>query len=145
MARVLVLEDDPAIRLLIATALTASGHDVMQAADGRAGLRVFDANRFDLVVTDMLMPDTDGLAFIRKIREQGSPVKIVAVSGGGGAFYTEDMLHAAARVGADAVLAKPFQMHELRELVAAMLATTGREQAVGDRAANRACGGRVAR
>src|SRR5215475_4719481 len=103
MTRVLVLEDDPAVRSLVVAALTSNGHEVMQAADGRAGLRVFDANRFDLVITDILMPDTDGLAFIGKIREQGSPVKIIAISGGGGALYKEDALHAAKRLGADAV------------------------------------------
>ena len=136
MTRVLVLEDDPAVRSLLVIALTTSGHEVMQAADGRAGLRVFGANRFDLVITDILMPDTDGLAFIRKIREQGSVVKIIAISGGCGTLYTEDALHAATRLGADAVLPKPFQMCDLRDLISAMFAK--HEVKLGDGGGNEA-------
>jgi DNA-binding response OmpR family regulator len=132
MARVLLVEDDPAIRCLIKEALTASGHEVMQAADGRAGLRVFGASQFDLVITDILMPDTDGLEFIRKVREQGSSVKIVAVSGGGGALYRGDALKAATRLGADAVVPKPLRLHELRDLVTAILAIAKRERRAGD-------------
>ena len=64
MAQILVIEDDDAVRCVISAALTAAGHTVLEASDGRAGLRVFGANKIDLVVTDILMPDLNGVEFV---------------------------------------------------------------------------------
>jgi CheY-like chemotaxis protein len=129
MARVLVLEDDGAIRSIVKETLAGAGHDVLEAADGRAGLRVFGANKVDLVITDMLMPDMDGVELVRTIRAYGAPVRIVAISGGSGAIDPGDLLNAAVRLGADAALPKPFRPSDLRELVAAVLALPPRAEA----------------
>jgi DNA-binding response OmpR family regulator len=121
MARVLVLEDDGALGIIMRSALEDGGHEVMVAADGRIGLRVFGASKFDVVITDMLMPDMDGIEIVRTLRAYRSAVKIVAISGGG-ALDHGDLLGTARRLGADATLAKPFAPHALRDLVAAVLA-----------------------
>ena len=121
MARILVLEDDGATRSIVKETLIAGGHDVLEAADGRAGLRVFGANKVDLVITDMLMPDMDGVELVRTIRAYGAPVRIVAISGGSAACDPADLLETAVRLGADAALPKPFRPSDLRELVAAVL------------------------
>jgi DNA-binding response OmpR family regulator len=121
MARILVIEDDNAVRCVISAALTAAGHEVLEASDGRAGLRVLGANKIDLVITDILMPDLDGVEFVRTMRAYGSPAKIIAISGGGGALDPVDLLTQAVTIGADAALPKPFQMADLHDLVRAVL------------------------
>jgi len=121
MARVLVLEDDTALGIIIRSALEAAGHEVMMAADGRAGLRVFGGGRFDVVITDMLMPDMDGVEIVRTLRAYRSGVRIIAISGGG-ALDHGDLLGTARRLGADATLPKPFAPRALVDLVGAMLA-----------------------
>jgi DNA-binding response OmpR family regulator len=128
MARILVLEDDGAIRSIVKETLLAAGHDVLEAADGRAGLRVFGANRVDLVITDLLMPDMDGVELVRTIRAYGSPVHIIAISGGSEAHHPADLLTTAVRLGADAALPKPFRPGDLRELVVAVLALPPRTE-----------------
>jgi CheY-like chemotaxis protein len=130
MARILVLEDDGAIRSILKETLIAAGHDVLEAADGRAGFRVFGANRVDLVITDMLMPDMDGAELVRTIRAYGAPVRIVAISGGSEAHDPADLLTTAVRLGADAALPKPFRPGDLRELVDAVLALPPRVEQV---------------
>jgi DNA-binding response OmpR family regulator len=120
MARILVLEDDNALGIIMRSALEDGGHAVTVAADGRIGLRVFGAGKFDLVITDMLMPDMDGVEIVRTLRAYRSSVKIVAISGGG-ALDHGDLLTTAVRLGADATLPKPFAPHALLELVAAVL------------------------
>jgi DNA-binding response OmpR family regulator len=124
MARVLVLEDDAAFGIIIRSALEDGGHEVVLAADGRIGLRVFGASKFDVVVTDMLMPDMDGVEIVRTLRAYRSAVRIIAISGGG-ALDHGDLLATAVRLGADATLAKPFAPHALVELVSAVLAKPG--------------------
>jgi DNA-binding response OmpR family regulator len=121
MARILVLEDDGALGIIMRSALEDGGHEVTVAADGRIGLRVFGAGKYDLVITDMLMPDMDGVEIVRTLRAYRSAVKIVCISGGG-ALDHGDLLTTAVRLGADATLPKPFAPRALVDLVAAVLA-----------------------
>jgi len=129
MARILVIDDDNAVRSVISAALTTVGHKVLEASDGRAGLRVFGANKIDLVITDILMPDLDGVEFVRTMRAYGSPAKIIAISGGGGALDPVDLLTQAVTLGADAALPKPFQLTDLHDLVRAVLMQPDRSSA----------------
>lgn len=137
MARVLVLEDDGALGIIIRSALEGAGHEVMVAADGRVGLRVFGASKFDLVITDMLMPDMDGVEIVRTLRAYRASVKIIAISGGG-ALDHGDLLTTALRLGADATLPKPFAPRALLDLVSTVLARPG--GAAGDAAPDTAPG-----
>jgi two-component system chemotaxis response regulator CheY len=117
---VLVVEDDAEFLRLMAHALEAAGHTVMQAADGEAGLRLFRAEPPDLVVCDIVMPDRDGIELIPEMKALLPGVKILAVSGRQliGAL---DVLSLARRLGADATLPKPFAMEVLVEAAGALL------------------------
>ena len=132
MARVLILEDDGALGIIMRSALEDGGHEVLVAADGRIGLRVFGASKFDLVITDMLMPDMDGIEIVRTLRAYRSAVKIIAISGGG-ALDHGDLLGTALRLGADATLSKPFTPRALLDTVSGVLGRAGRD-AAGDAA-----------
>ena len=126
MARVLVLEDDSALGIIMRSALEDGGHEVLVAADGRIGLRVFGASKFDLVITDMLMPDMDGIEIVRTLRAYRSAVKIIAISGGG-ALDHGDLLGTALRLGADATLSKPFTPRALLDTVSGVLGRPGHD------------------
>jgi DNA-binding response OmpR family regulator len=114
VANIIVIDDDPDIRELIKSALESAGHKVSVAPDGREGIRQCRAAQFDLVITDLFMPEQEGLETIKQLRMQAPDVRIVAISGkptGG------TMLEVAKRLGADAVLPKPFMSDELLEIV----------------------------
>jgi CheY-like chemotaxis protein len=116
MARILVIDDDPAMLRLIQRVLTRAGHEVELAKDGVEGLTLFSTGEFSVVVTDVLMPNQDGIETIRELRRQAPEIKIIAVSGGGIA-NTAIFLKIARDLGADSILAKPFQLDDLLQLV----------------------------
>jgi DNA-binding response OmpR family regulator len=106
MARILLIEDNDALRTMLAEQLGAAGHTVIQARDGREGLTLFRQAGADLVITDIVMPDIEGFAVLMEIRRTHPPVKIIAMSGeGGGSVY----LDTARLLGAAKVLPKPFR------------------------------------
>jgi CheY-like chemotaxis protein len=119
MSRILVVDDDAMVRITIRRML--SGHDIVEAEDGQAALAVLAGQNFDLVITDLMMPQRAGLALIGDLRAKGPTPKILAISGGG-RMSGADLLPAAQAAGADAVLAKPFRKAELTRVVAALLA-----------------------
>lgn len=107
MSRILVIEDDAAYRLLIKLWLERAGHQVEVAHNGRVGERILRDGGFDVVITDIVMPDQEGIETIRGLRRDGVTTPILAMSGGGAldnAFY----LRTAAALGADDTIAKPF-------------------------------------
>jgi len=100
--------------------LEAAGHEVIEADDGSQGLKLFAERQPQLVITDIVMPDKEGIGTILDIRRVDKDVGIIAVSGGGvdiGLGY----LKVATRMGANAALAKPFMAAELTDLVEAVL------------------------
>lgn len=131
MARILVVDDDPILRAIAEEILSAEGHDVTEAENGRAAIAAARAQPFDLVVTDILMPEVDGLELIRQLREAGSNVRILAVSSGG-KYSSKDVLAWAKGVGADAVLHKPLQRARLIETVDLLLSpsASGRSESL---------------
>lgn len=124
MARVLVIDDDRLVRGMMRRALKTAGHEVMEAENGYAGLALFARAPADLVVTDILMPDKEGIATIRELRQQDRRVRILAVSGGGTHMVCEKLLGFASELGANDVLAKPFRGTELIAKVAELLAAS---------------------
>lgn len=110
--RVLVIDDDAPLRKAIRRMLESAGHEVVEAADGRAGLEAFRAHAPDTVVTDIFMPQQEGIGTIRGIRALSPQVHIVAISGGD-RTGNADVLRMAKLLGATATLAKPFQRQEL--------------------------------
>lgn len=122
MARVLVIDDDEAIRTLAKAMLSGVGHEVEEAADGSEGLRMFEKRRADVVITDINMPGMDGHEFIASFRKRHPGVPIVAISGGGAAS-TDDLLLRAAKLGAAEVIMKPFEFGQFVGSVKRALAT----------------------
>lgn len=106
MARILVCEDDPLYRELYVAALAAAGHEVTAAADGRGGLDLLRTQDFALVLTDLVMPDMDGLELIRALRESRPGIPVLAISAGMQG-YIDPLLRAAGTFGATRVLQKP--------------------------------------
>ena len=120
MPKILIIDDDPAARRMMVRILGDARHQVIEAADGVEGIRQYWAERPDLVITDIIMPEKEGIQTIADIRSSGSTVGIVAISGGGsgaGNLY----LSMAEELGADAVLAKPFRPSELMAVVDELL------------------------
>jgi CheY-like chemotaxis protein len=114
---ILVLEDNELTLGFIATTLRRAGHRVVTAPNGHAGIRLFDQQGFDLAITDVFMPDGDGLEFLRHVRATGPDTPVLAISGGARSIEP-DFLDAAALLGAAATLCKPFEAQDLVRLVA---------------------------
>jgi two-component system cell cycle response regulator CpdR len=121
MARILIIDDDETIRVVLLRTLVNAGHSVEQAGDGRAGLRALEREPFDLVVTDIVMPETEGLELMMRVRELRPRSKIIVMSGGG-RLRDPGYLKTARLLGADEVLAKPFGGAEFVVIVEAVLA-----------------------
>ena len=112
MARILVIDDDPSLRRTLRRMLERAGHQVVEAEDGARGLDLVRAAAPDLVVTDLLMPEQDGIETINMLTAEFPGIPIVAVSGaaeasGGGILMDAHLF------GASATLAKPFSFEEL--------------------------------
>ena len=115
--RVLVIDDDPDARVLVQSLLEAEGFEVRTAADGREGLDLQDGEPADVVVTDIFMPNKDGLETIQELRRKFPHTSIVVVSGGGSATRNIDYLHIARLLGATHTLQKPVQPDVLVDVV----------------------------
>jgi len=124
MARILVVDDEPLLRETLRLALTSAGHTVTVAPNGRAGLVAIEADQtIELVVTDILMPETDGLELIMRLRKSGRRLRVIAISGGG-RTHNMDVLDFAQTFGADMVLSKPFEPAKLISAVAEIVAVS---------------------
>ena len=112
MARILIVDDEEMDRVLERTILENAGHYLLFAADGKTALRTCRVEDVELVVTDLAMPDFNGLRFIRELREAGLYMPLIAVSG-----WAVDQLDLAREYGADLTLAKPVDSAQLLEAV----------------------------
>lgn len=112
MARILVIEDDEAVRRAIRRHLEIDGHEVVEAPDGKAGTRIFRQDPPDLVITDLFMPEKEGLETIRELRRDYKEARILVVTGAqpGGSLDFRDH---ARMLGAKAALSKPFTREQL--------------------------------
>jgi len=120
MARILVIDDDRLLREAVRGLLESARYDVIEAADGDAGLRLYREQGADLVLVDIFMPERDGLEVIRTLRAKAPQALIIAMSGGG-RLVKVDLLQAAARFGASRTLAKPFEPRTLLSAVHGLL------------------------
>ncbi len=120
MALILVIDDAAVMRELVRRILVRAEHTVIEAQDGEIGVSVFREKRPALVVTDLLMPNKEGIETIQEIRRISANTPIIAMSGStatNGNLY----LGAAKKLGADAVLAKPFKPDELLRVIDRLL------------------------
>jgi DNA-binding response OmpR family regulator len=122
MASILLVEDDDELRTMLKDLLTRSGYDVSQAPDGTRVCDLHQQHRFDLVITDVVMPDIDGLAVIMELRRIDQNVRIIAMSGERQG-RAEDYLRIAQKLGAQLTLVKPFSNQEFLAAVRLTLET----------------------
>jgi len=116
MESILIIDDEPQIRSMIRLILEREGYAVMEASDGIEGLRLFREKPADLVITDLIMPNKDGIGMIIEIKKEFPNVKIVAMSGGG-LNRPEGYLRGAQKLGAACTLSKPINRQELLRAV----------------------------
>jgi CheY-like chemotaxis protein len=112
VARILLVDDNPQIREVLEAALVQHGHQVVPARDGKEGMKLLRQSQCDVVLTDILMPEKDGLQLLREVRAEFPTMRVVAMSGGSPHQPGSDALRTASKFGADAVLHKPFTVAE---------------------------------
>ena len=123
MASILVVDDEEGVRSIVSTILVRAGHEVTTANDGVEALRIVDRQAVDVVITDLIMPEKEGVETISELRRRFPEIKIIAMSGGGlgGAL---DYLRLARALGAAQTLSKPFDRETLLKTVEAALGKT---------------------
>ena len=121
MAHILVIDDAPHIRTVITEYLLLEGHTVDSAENGNEGLKMFGLNHYDLVITDIVMPEKDGLEVLTALKQKGSTVKTIAMSGGAARLDPQLLLETAKAMGANRVLTKPLDFWKLQIAVREVL------------------------
>lgn len=116
MTRIVVVDDEAAIRALLRTMLEEAGHDVELASSGREAVHVLSERPADMVITDIVMPDMEGLELIRRLVRMFPDLAIIAISGAGRAGPV-DYLQMATLLGAQRTFAKPFRLNRLMTAV----------------------------
>lgn len=123
MPHILLIDDDDDLRAMLTAALTLHGHSVTEAQNGRAGLLAVKKDRPDLIITDISMPEMEGLGFLVELKKINSKTKVIAISGGG-AIGGEQNLRIAKLMGAADTLMKPFRVESLRKCIDGVLANS---------------------
>jgi DNA-binding response OmpR family regulator len=120
MSHILIIDDDIDLRLLMQEMLQAEGYEVSAAADGAQGIALQRKQPASLLITDIFMPDKEGIETIRDFRKEFPSVPIIAISGGG-RLRNQGILFTAKELGATAILRKPFKMGDLLRSVEVVL------------------------
>lgn len=120
MSTILIIDDDELFRSMLREMLEGASYTVTEAEDGKDGMQKLTATPPDLVITDLIMPNQEGLETIRKIRQILPEIPLVAVSGGG-RLSADSYLPAALGLGANKIFAKPFDRHEFLAAIAELL------------------------
>lgn len=115
--KILVVDDESSITDLVYSILTEKGYEVTTAKDGKEGLKVFESVKPDLVITDIVMPDMEGIEFMRSLVKMRKGLPIIVMSGN---VLGTKFLETARIFGAQATLRKPFAIQELLEVIAAV-------------------------
>lgn len=123
MARVLVMDDEEDLRRVLVRALEGAGHEAYEAGNGADGLHEIKTRAVDLVVTDVVMPEMDGLEFMRELGRLRPGMRVIAISGGG-VWDKNSLLTVAGMLGAVKTLSKPFELDEFLKLVSEVLAAS---------------------
>jgi len=118
--KILVIDDDDQMRKLLRQVMEWANYEVIEASNGREGMQQCRKQTPDLVITDLIMPEQEGLETIALFKKDYPQLKIIAISGGG-RIGPEAYLPAAQELGADKVFSKPFDVRELAEAVKELL------------------------
>ena len=122
MSHILVIDDAPHIQIVVSEHLHLEGHTVDTAINGKEGLKLFELNHYDLVITDVVMPEKDGFEVFAALKKKASIVKIIYLSCGAARLDTQLLLKTAQAMGADRVLPKPLDFFNLQIAVREVLA-----------------------
>lgn len=120
-ACILIVDSDAGTIETCRRFLSPHAHTVISTYDSWNAMRLLRASGPDIVVTEVVMPEKDGIELLLEIKKTAPHVKVIAMSGGGGAMTSEFALHMARKLGADSVLAKPFNADQLRAAIADVL------------------------
>jgi len=116
MARILIIDDEPQIRSMLKLMLERDGYEVIEAPDGAEGIKVYRQNPADLIITDLIMPNKDGIGMIIELKKEFPDVMIIAMSGGG-LNKPDGYLKGAKKLGAACTLTKPIDREEMLKAV----------------------------
>jgi DNA-binding NtrC family response regulator len=116
MKKILIIDDEPHILLMLKKMLERAGYEIDIAINGMEGLELFKKSPTDLVITDIIMPEKEGLETIREMKRLQSGLKIIAMSGGG-KITADNYLQTAKLFGASRILEKPFTQQQMVEAV----------------------------
>ena len=116
MARILIIDDESQIRSMLKLMLERDGYEVVEAPDGMEGIRVYRQNPADLIITDLIMPNKDGIGMIIDLKKEFPDAKIIAMSGGG-LNKPDGYLEGAKKLGAACTLTKPIDREEMLRAV----------------------------
>jgi len=125
MATLLLIDDDEDVRTATAMMLRNAGHEVETLPDGRKAVERCQARSFDVIITDVVMPEQEGIETIRRLRDAVPDVAIIAISGGGGYGSGAQYLQTAKMLGADATFEKPVASDELRAAIDEIASSEG--------------------
>jgi CheY-like chemotaxis protein len=114
--RVLIIDDEPQVRISLRETLEAAGYEVVEAENGMVAVDYMSDVKPDVMITDIFMPEKEGIATIRDYRSMYPDLPIIAISGAN-SMAPKGFLEAAEKLGADHTLAKPFGPHELLNIV----------------------------
>ncbi len=122
MATILIVEDNKHMRDMLVQLMEFRQHNVVSAENGKQALEYLEAKSFDLLITDIVMPEKDGLSTILDFKRKNSGIKTIAISGGDRLFAGNQYLQIAQNIGADRVLLKPFDVKHLLSAIDTLLA-----------------------
>ncbi|MBC8207080.1 MAG: response regulator [Kiritimatiellales bacterium] len=122
MAHILIVDDEPAVRNVLEQILLPCGHTILSTGYGIIALKKLSETPFDLIITDIVMPDMSGIKLISEARTLYPKIKILAISGGGPHYNSETCVTVAREYGADNAMTKPILREKLIDMVDELLA-----------------------
>ncbi len=113
MKRILVMEDDMQFRQMLRLTLERGGYEVVEASDGMEGMKLYRQDPTDLIITDIIMPEKEGVETVIELKRDFPDVKIIAISGGSRGLDAQNCLSYVEQLGVERVFTKPFDRQEL--------------------------------
>ena len=121
MAKILIIDDDEQVRNLVHSYLILDHHEIATAENGKEGMEKLEGGQFDLIITDIFMPERDGLEVLISMINLANRPKIVVMTGGYASYNFSDLLQTAKLLNADKVLPKPVTYQTLKQAISELL------------------------
>lgn len=120
MANILIIDDDIQFRTMLRKMIERNGYEVIEASGGKEGIKLYRKNPTDLIITDLIMPEKDGIETIQELKKEFPDIRIIAISGGG-RLGPQDYLHLAKMFGVQRTLTKPIELPVLLQTIEELL------------------------